>query len=137
MDTLEEARKVLMESRTIAVVGCSRDPSKAAHQVPKYLKEHGYRIIPVNPSADEILGEKVYKTLSDIGEQVDIVDVFRPGGEAASVALEAVKLKPRLIWLQKGVVSADAERISREAGVPFVSDRCMMVEHMRIVRSRG
>ena len=124
--------KILEKSKTIAVVGASRNPSKAGHSIPKYLKEHGYTIIPVNPKAETILEEKVYPNLAEIPVQVDIVDIFRPSEETSKVVEEAVKLKPKLIWLQLGIVNDKAKEIAEKHGIPFVMDKCMKIEHMRL-----
>lgn len=129
----EEIIKILKESKTIAVVGCSRDPEKDAHKVPKYLKEHGYRIIPVNPFANEILGEKVYKTLSEIKEPVDVVDIFRPSDEVLGVVKEAIKLKPKVIWMQLGIRNEEAAKLAEQNGIKVVMNRCMMIEHKRLI----
>ena len=133
MDSDEELMKVLKESKTIAVVGCSRDPEKEAHRIPKYLKEHGYRIIPVNPFADKILGERVYKRLSDIKEPVDVIDVFRPSEECLDVVKEAIKIKPKVIWMQLGIKNKEAAELAKKNGIKVVMDRCMMVEHRRMI----
>ncbi len=129
----DELRKILGETRNIAVVGCSRDPAKAAHQVPKYLKKHGYRIIPVNPYADEILGEKVYKSLSEIDQPVDLVEVFRPSHEVLEVVKEAIILKPKVVWMQLGIENEKAAELAEMNGIKVVMDRCMRVEHKRLI----
>ena len=126
--------KILRDSRTIAVVGCSRDHAKAAHTVPKYLQEHGYRIIPVNPIAEEILGERAYSCLSDIKVPIDIVDIFRPSSETYGIVAEAVKLKPKLIWLQLGILDESARKLSESNGIHYVEDRCIKLEHQRLLR---
>ncbi|NHJ32588.1 MAG: CoA-binding protein [Asgard group archaeon] len=132
MAITQEIVGILEKSKIIAVVGASRNPSKAAHTIPKYLKEHGYKIIPVNPKAETILGEKVYSKLADIPDQVDIVDIFRPSEDTPKVVEEAVKLKPKLIWLQLGIINNDAKKIAEENGIPIVMDKCMKIEHMRL-----
>ncbi len=131
--SLDEAIiEILKESKTIAVVGMSKNPSKAAHRIPKYLKDVGYHVIPVNPTADEILGEKAYKTLEDIPVQVDIVDVFRPSGATPPFVKSAVKLKPKLIWLQLGISNEESKEIAEENGINYVENKCLMVEHRKI-----
>ncbi|TET31957.1 MAG: CoA-binding protein [Candidatus Heimdallarchaeota archaeon] len=135
MSITPEIIKILEKSKTIAVVGASRNPSKAAHSIPKYLKEHGYTIILVNPKADTILEEKVYPSLAEIPVQVDIVDIFRPSEDTPKVVEEAVKLKPKLIWLQLGIVNDKAKEIAEKHGIPFVMDKCMKIEHMRLFHS--
>lgn len=130
----ELARHHLTRARTIAVVGLSRTPERASYQVAAYLKEQGYRIIPVNPAGGEILGEKVARSLGDIpaGVKVDIVDVFRPSEATPAVVAEAIPIKPGMIWLQEGIASAEAERLATAAGIPIVMDRCILKEHRRL-----
>ncbi len=130
----KELIKILRESKTIAIVGCSRDPEKDAHKVPKYLKEHGYKIIPVNPLADEILGEKVYKTISDIKEHIDIIDVFRPSEECLQVVREAIKLKPKVVWMQLGIENTEAAKLAEKSGIKVVMDKCIMIEYKRLIK---
>ena len=136
MSITPEIVEILEKNKIIAVVGASRNPSKAAHSIPKYLKEHGYTIIPVNPMAETILEEKVYQSLSEIPVQVDIVDIFRPSEDTPKIVEEAVKLKPKLIWLQLGIVNEKAKEIAEKNGIPFVMDKCMKIEHMRLFHSR-
>ena len=119
--------EILASAKTIAVVGLSRDPAKAAHGVPATLQAHGFRIIPVHPSATELLGEKVYRSLKDIPEPVDLVDVFRPSPEAPGIAADAVAIGAKALWLQQGIVSAGARRIAEDAGLEYVEDRCTAV----------
>ena len=125
-------RGILSASKTVAVVGLSRDPSKPSHIVALYLKRRGFRVVPVNPAADEIMGERSYARLSDIPFPVDVVDVFRPPAEAESAALEALALRPRLVWLQEGITGGGAASAAEAAGVPYAEDRCLMREHRRI-----
>ena len=126
-----EIKKILTDYKNIAVVGASRDPSKASYTVSKYLKEHGYKIFPVNPYADNILGEKAYLSLSEIKEPVDIVDIFRPAGEAYAIVKEAIKLKPKVIWMQLGIKSIEASKLAEKNNIDAVMDRCIMAEHKR------
>lgn len=121
-------KQILEDSTTIAVVGASRDPGKSAHSVPQQMQLHGWRIIPVNPFADELFGEKVYRTLADIPEQVDVVDVFRPSEDAAGVAQQAAAIGAKALWLQQGIVSDEARRIAEAAEMDFVEDHCIAVE---------
>jgi predicted CoA-binding protein len=125
MDDLAE--RVLAAADTIAVVGLSRDPAKEAHAVPAQLQAAGFRIIPVNPSAETLLGEKAYRTLADIPEPVDLVEVFRPAEEAPGIARQAVAIGAKTLWLQQGIVSAQARRIAEEGGLSYVEDRCAAV----------
>lgn len=130
--TDEEIRKIY-NFKNIAVVGMSRDPAKAAHSVPKYMIERGYNVIPVNPSAVEILGRRTYSRVSDIKSQVDIIDVFRPSEDVYPVVEDSIR-KPgiRVIWLQEGIHNSDAEKIARDNNIDFVFNRCIMAEHMRL-----
>src|SRR4026208_2428607 len=127
-----EIRK-MYNFKNIAVVGMSRDPVKAAHFVPKYMIERGYNIIPVNPSANEILGKRTYAKVSDIKPQVDIIDVFRPSEDVYSVVEDSVK-KPsvKVIWLQEGIHNAEAEKVALDNKINVVFNRCIMAEHMRL-----
>jgi len=127
-----EIRK-MYNFKNIAVVGMSRDPVKAAHFVPKYMIERGYNIIPVNPSANEILGKRTYAKVSDIKSQVDMIDVFRPSEDVYSVVEDSVK-KPgvKVIWLQEGIHNAEAEKMALDNKINVVFNRCIMAEHMRI-----
>jgi len=120
-------RQILEDSRTIAVVGASRHKDKAAYAVPLQLKLHGWRVIPVNPYAEEIWGEHCYVKLADIPEPVDLVNVFRPSPQAASVVREAVEIGAKAVWLQQGIVSAEARQIATDAGIDYVEDQCMAV----------
>ena len=127
-----EIRK-MYNFKNIAVVGMSRDPVKAAHFVPKYMIERGYNIIPVNPSANEILGKRTYSKVSDIKYQVDMIDVFRPSDDVHSVVEDSVK-KPgvKVIWLQEGIHNAEAEKMALDNKINVVFNRCIMAEHMRL-----
>ena len=127
-----EIRK-MYNFKNIAVVGMSRDPVKAAHFVPKYMIERGYNIIPVNPSANEILGKRTYAKVSDIKPQVDIIDVFRPSEDVYLVVEDSVK-KPsvKVIWLQEGIHNAEAEKVALDNKINVVFNRCIMAEHMRL-----
>jgi predicted CoA-binding protein len=130
--TDDDIRKIY-SLKNIAVVGMSKNPDKAAHYVPKYLIENGYNVIPVNPTATEILGRKCYPSLLDVLGAVDVVDVFRPSEQLVPVIEEAVKIKPKVIWLQEGIHNEQAEDIARKAGIPIVVfNRCMLAEHKRL-----
>ena len=138
-----EIKEILATSKTIAVVGLSRGPEKESHRVASYLKRHGYRIIPVNPFADEVLGEKSYKSLLDIPSEiqktVDIVDIFRRAEDVPPVVEQAVKLKqksgkPSVVWMQLGIVNEEAAETARKAGLTVIMDKCMMVEHKRLYK---
>jgi len=124
--------QILTRYDTITVVGASRSPAKAAHYVPAHMQEHGWRIIPVNPHADVILGEPVFRTLRDVPEQVGLVDVFRPPARTPDVARQAVAAGATGLWLQLGIASAEARAIAEEAGLLYVEDRCLIIEQRRL-----
>lgn len=131
--------EVLKKSKVVAVVGASKDPEKDAHTVPLYLKEHGYRIVPINPTTAEVLGEKAYPSLLDlpenVGKTVDVVEVFRPSQELPRVAAQAVELKKRLsgrqfvFWAQLGLENDEAKRLLESNGIPYVMNACMRSMH--------
>jgi uncharacterized protein len=134
---------VLERFRTIAVVGASKNPEKEAYTVPRYLKEHGYRIIPVNPTATEIMGERAYRSLTEIpdevGRTVEVVEVFRPSDELPQVALQAAEMKKRVgrpfvFWAQQGLESEEAKGILERNGIQYVMDACMRTVHQIHVR---
>jgi predicted CoA-binding protein len=124
--------QILATYDTITVVGASSMPAKAAHSVPAYMQQHGWRIIPVNPHADRILGEPVYRVLGDIPEQVGLVDVFRPSPQTPDVARQAVAAGATALWLQLGIASAEARAIAEAAGLLYVEDRCLVIEQRRL-----
>ena len=128
-----EIKKILESCKTIAVVGCSSNPEKAANRIPKYMKEHGYKIIPVNPNSENILNEKTYKSLSEIKENVDIVNIFRPSEECLEVVREAIRLKPKVIWMQLVIINEEAKKLAEKNGIKAVMDKCLMVEHKRLI----
>ena len=123
-----DLQKILESASTIATVGASKDPAKAAGGVPLDLQKAGFRVIPVNPSATELYGEKAYPNLLDVPEQVDVVQVFRPSDEAPEIARQAVKIGAKVLWLQLGLTSPEAREIAESAGLTYVEDRCMGVE---------
>ena len=119
-----EPADLLVGARTIAVVGCSATPGKAAHDIPALLQGRGWNVVPVNPRHDEVLGVKCYPNLADVPEDIDLVDVFRPPEEAAGVAAAAVAAGARVLWLQLGITSSAAGRLATDAGLDFVEDAC-------------
>jgi len=121
--------RIYTETRTIAVVGASSDASKAGHRIPLYLQSQGYRILPVNPRGGEMLGERVYHSLTEIDVPVDVVDVFRPAEEAPDIARQAVAIGAKVLWLQEGIVSEEARRIGEAVGLVVIMDRCMGATH--------
>jgi predicted CoA-binding protein len=134
MYTDEKLKRILQENKTIAVVGCSRHPQKAAHTVPKYMKEQGYKIIPVNPFANQILEEKAHKSLSEINKPVDIVNIFRPSDQCLEVVKEAVNLKPKVIWMQLGIENKEAAQLAEKHGIEVIMDRCILLEHKNLIK---
>lgn len=116
--------ELLEHATTIAVVGCSRHAEKDAHRIPKTLQGAGFRVIPVNPNTDTILGERAYATVDEIDEPIDIVDVFRPPEDAPEVARRAVKAGAKALWLQLGITSDEAREIAEEAGLDYVENEC-------------
>ena len=124
--------QILTTYDTIAVVGASAAPAKAAHYVPAYMQRHGWRIIPVNPHADGILGEPVYRTLGDVPEQIGLVNVFRPSDQTPKIARQAVAAGATALWLQLGIASPEARAIAEEAGLLYVEDRCLIIEQRRL-----
>ncbi len=128
----DEQIRDILSLKNVVVVGMSKHPSKAAHYVPKYLFENGYNVTPVNPSSDEILGTKSYNSVSEVVGDVDIVDVFRPSDQVLPVIIEAIKKKPKVIWLQEGIHNLEAEELARNAGIKVVFNRCMLAEHQRL-----
>jgi len=125
---LEE--RILNGYRTVAVVGASPNPSRASHIVASYLMEHGYRVIPVNPGAKEILGMTSYPDLSSIPEKVEVVDIFRRSEEVTPIVDEAVKIGAKAVWMQEGVINEEAAAKARDAGLLVVMDKCMRKEHL-------
>jgi predicted CoA-binding protein len=136
-----EIEEILAKYKIVAVVGLSREPDKDSHRVSAYLKKQGYHIIPVNPFADEILGEKSYKSLLEIPPEIqktiEIVDVFRPSKDVPYIVAEAIKLKqmfgkPYVVWMQLGIVNEEAAEMARKSGLMVVMDKCIMVEHRHL-----
>jgi predicted CoA-binding protein len=125
----EELREIYAETQTIAVVGASGDENKPGHRIPRYLKSQGFKIIPVNPTADEVLGERAYPSLSDVDMPIDTVEVFRPAEEAPDIARQAVAMGAKHLWLQEGIVSEEARKVAEEGGVKVVMDMCMGATH--------
>ncbi|TLX98510.1 MAG: CoA-binding protein [Thaumarchaeota archaeon] len=139
--------EILLGSRTIAVVGLSKDPSKESFSVSKYLKEQGYRIIPVNPTASKILGERVYPSLLEIPTEeagrVEVVDIFRPSEQVPPIVEQAIQLRkadganPKMIWMQLGIESPAAAEAAKRAGMAVVQNLCVRTEHRRAAHTQG
>lgn len=124
--------EILESAHTIATVGASKDPDKPAGNVPLYLNEIGFRVIPVNPNVDELFGEKAYGSLDEVSEEIDVVQVFRPAEDAPDIARQAVKIGAKALWLQLGIASDEARAIAEEAGLDYVEDSCMASESRRL-----
>jgi uncharacterized protein len=125
----ERLARVFAETVTVAVVGASGDPAKAAHRIPRYLQAQGYRIVPVNPRGGELLGEPVARSLAAVDQPVDVVEVFRPAEEAPRIAREAVAVGAKVLWLQLGIDSEEARQVAEAAGLTVVTNRCMGETH--------
>ena len=130
----DEQIRGILSLKKVAVIGMSKNSSKAAHYVPKYLAENDYDITPVNPTANEILGKKSYDAVSEIDENVEIIDIFRPSDQVLPFVQDAIKKKPKVIWLQEGIHNPDAEEMARKAGIAVVFNRCMLAEHQRLMK---
>jgi len=137
MSDIRTLRQVLQNHRTIAVVGLSADWFRPSYFAAKYMQEHGYRIIPVNPKYPEILGETCYPSLKDIPHAVDVVDVFRKPSDTPAIAQEAVAIGAKVFWLQLGVINEQAQAIAQQAGLTVVVDRCVKIEHARLFGGLG
>ena len=123
--------ELILNARTVALVGLSRNELRASHFVGYYLQRHGYRVIPVNPNEEQVLDQRAYPTLADVPERIDVVDVFRDPAAVPELAQEAVDAGAGAFWLQFGVISPEGARIASEAGLDVVMDRCMKIEHAR------
>ena len=131
-DDIPTLRRILRETRTIAVVGLSAEWHRPSYFAAKYMQEHGYRVIPVNPRYREVLGERCYPALTAIGEPVDLVDVFRRSADVLPIAREAIAIGAKCLWQQIGVCNAEADRLALEAGLDSVMNRCVKIEHARL-----
>jgi predicted CoA-binding protein len=137
MPTDQELRSILGDARTIAVVGLSSNPLRDSFGIAKYLQSKGYRIIPVNPTETEVLGEKAYASVLDVPEKIDVVDVFRRAEHAPEIAAEAVKVGAKVLWLQTGIWSEEAYRIASEGGVEVVMGACIRTTSRRLEREEA
>jgi predicted CoA-binding protein len=133
---LNQEEKILEAYRTVAVVGLSPDVERPSFRVASYLQEHGYKIIPVNPNFNEILGETSYPDLASIAEQVDVIDIFRRAEETPAIVEEAIAKGAKAVWMQEGVVNRTAASRARKAGLMVVMDRCMRKEHLKMQREK-
>jgi len=128
-----QLKRILETTRTIATVGLSSSPQKASYGIAGYLKSQGYRVIPVNPSADEILGEKSYPNLTSIPDKIDVVQLFRPSDEVPPFVDRAVEIGAKVVWMQEGISNEASAAKARAAGLEVVMDRCMKMEHRRLI----
>ena len=133
MDSDQTLKEILLSTKTIASVGLSSNPGKVSFGVGAYLMEQGYQVFPVNPTTDEILGEKAYPDLESIPEKIDVVQVFRRPEDVPSVVDAAIKAGAKVVWMQLEIVNEEAAQTARDAGLQVVMDHCMRVEHMRLI----
>lgn len=129
----EAIKQLLKQCRTIAIVGLSDKPNRDSFKVAQYLQEQGYNIIPVHPRVKEVLGKKAYQTLAEIPDPVDLVNVFRKSEDTPAVVEEAVHLKPKAVWLQLGIANDQSAQIAAGAGITYIQDSCIKVEHARLL----
>ncbi len=134
-DDITNLRRILQDCHTVAVVGLSAEAHRPSFQVAKYLQNHGYRIVPVNPRYPEVLGEKSYARLEDIPFPVDMVDVFRRPEEVLPIAHSAIAIGAKCFWQQMGVVNTEADVLARAAGLDSVMDRCVKIDHARLIEA--
>ncbi|MCH9672325.1 MAG: CoA-binding protein [Gammaproteobacteria bacterium] len=132
MSDIPTLRRILQESKTIAVVGLSANWYRPSFFAAKYLQDHGYRVIPVTPAYEEVLGERCYPTLADVPEPIDVVDCFRRAEEIPSLAEQAIDVKAKCLWMQLGIVHEEARQRAESAGLDVVMDRCMKIEYARL-----
>jgi predicted CoA-binding protein len=126
-------KEILLSTKTIASVGLSSNPEKVSYGVGAYLQEKGYRVIPVNPTVDEILGEKAYPNLESVPGEIDVVQVFRRPEDVPPVVTGAIKVGAKVLWMQEGIVNEEAAQAAREAGLEVVMDACMRATHQRLI----
>jgi predicted CoA-binding protein len=137
LDDSEKIRRILAKSKTLAIVGLSAQWHRPSYFAAKYMQEHGYRVIPVNPMYDEILGEKCFKSLREIPDPVDVVDCFRKSAEIPALAEDAIAIGAKVLWMQIGVMSAAARARAEAAGLEVVENRCVKIEHGRLFGGLG
>ncbi len=133
-DHSDEQIRDILSLKKVVVIGMSKNSQKAAHFVPKYLSDNGYDITPVNPTSEEILGKKCYNSISEINAEIEIVDIFRPSDQVLPFVQEAIKKKPKVIWMQEGIHNSEAEELARKEGITVIFNRCMLAEHRRLLR---
>lgn len=133
-------QEIFDKMKNIAVYGMSANIAKAAHSVPGYMLKRGYKVIPINPNADTILKQQVYRNIMDIPDKIDILNIFRPQEEALSIVQEAVERRKakgdiKLIWLQLGLKNEEAKQLAKENGIDYIEDKCMYIEHKKVVEN--
>ena len=133
MNNDQTMKSILSSAKTVASVGLSSNPEKESYWIVSYLKEQGYHIIPVNPTAAEILGEKAYPNLESVPEKIDVVQVFRKSEDVPPVVEDAIKVGAKVVWMQEGIVNEEAAQKAREAGLQVVMDACMRATHRRLI----
>ncbi|MCL4406898.1 MAG: CoA-binding protein [Candidatus Parvarchaeota archaeon] len=133
--TDQEVREILSKYKKVAVVGMSRESGKDSHEIPLYLINKGYDVIPVNPNADSILDKKSYPSISEVPEAVEIVDIFRPSDKVLPVVQAAISKNPKVIWMQEGISNDEAKKLAESKGITVIFNRCMMKEHIRLLGS--
>jgi hypothetical protein len=133
MNFEKAVKDILLTTKTIAVVGLSTNPDKPSYSIAEYLKRQGYRIVPVNPTASEILGEKSHPDLASIPDKVDVVQIFRKSEDVPPIVEEAIKIGAKVVWMQEGIVNEEAAKTAREAGLQVVMDACMRVMHRMLI----
>lgn len=133
MNSEKEMKEILLSAKTVASVGLSSNPAKESFGIVQYLKDQGYKIIPVNPTATEIMGQKAYPDLSSIPETVDVVQVFRKSEDVPPVVEDAIKIRAKVVWMQEGIVNEEAAQKARDAGLKVVMDACMRATHRYLI----
>ena len=136
MNNDQMMKDILLSTKTIASVGLSSNTEKESYWIVSYLKEQGYHVIPVNPTATEILGEKAYPDLGSVPEKIDVVQVFRRPEDVPPIVEDAIKVGAKVVWMQEGIVNEEAARRGREAGLQVVMDACMRATHRRLIGAR-
>ena len=136
MNADDRIRAILTGYRNVAVVGLSPDPNRPSNQVARYLVDHGYNVIPINPGVDEVLGLRSYPSLKDVPDEIEIVDVFRRSEHVPDIARSAVEIGAKVLWTQLGITSAEGAEIAEHAGLEVVMDRCTLIEHRRLIGTR-
>ena len=135
MRAIRDIEAILKECKTVAVVGLSPNPSRPSHRVAVYLQANGYRIVPVNPNATEVLGERCYPNLAAIPHSVELVDIFRRSEDVAVVVDEAIQVGAAAVWMQLGIVNEASATLAEDAGLDVVMDRCTAIEHRNLVKA--